>query len=301
MDEYNDQMNLISDSQVCDKIFFSFIGYGERTIPLLKALKSNLNFNSEKTGIYDTYHKLDYDKGGFCLSVLDENVFKITKQDYCFYRFLILYLDEDNLNELIDKYEFTLDYISVIIAILPTNEYGLTHRRIAITNLKRLYQEKNIGIFLVDENNINISICNRIVQFIDGLLYCIIHEIIQAIDFADIYTTTEKGFIYYTQSEDYPFEKAFNMEYFVQSSHLSDKLPVFVDRVLFLFFFTIENEIQMEQFQFLHDQFMKIQTNTVYDIKWGFGYKNEDENDNGNYTCYAFFSQDKFPEYLEKE
>lgn len=301
MDEYNDQMNLINDSQVYDRGFFSFIGYGERTIPLLKSLKSSLNFNPQKTGIYDTYHKLDYDKDKFRLSVFDKDVLKITGRDCCYCRFFILYLDEDNLDKFIDRCKFTLAYISVIIAILPKKEHSLIRRRIAISNLRRLYQEKKIGIFLIDEDNINIPISNRIIQFVDGLLYCIPHEIIQSIDFSDFCQILEKGFIYYAKSEDYPFEKAFNMEYLAQSSHLSDKLPVFVDRVLFLFFFTIENEIQMEQFQFIHDQFMKIQTNTVYDVKWGFGYKNEDENDNDNYTCYAFFSQDKFPEYLEEE
>lgn len=296
MDEYNDRMNPISDSQVYDKIFFSFIGYGERTIPLLKALKSNLNFNSQKTGICDMYYKLGYDSEKFHLCAFENEVFGCIVME-----FFIIYLDENNLDKFIDEYKFILDYTPIIIAILPTNEHSLIRRRIAITNLKRLYQEKKIGIFLIDEDNINISISNRIIQFVDGLLYCISQEIIQAIDFSDFCQILEKGFIYYAKSEDYPFEKAFNMEYLAQSSHLSDKLPVFVDRVLFLFFFTIENEIQMEQFQFIHDQFMKIQTNTVYNIKWGFGYKNEDENDNDNYTCYAFFSQDKFPEYLEEE
>ena len=301
MEENNDLQNITNDLPVYDRGFFSFIGYGERTIPLLKSLKSSLNFNSEKTYIYDTYHMLNYDNGKFHLTILDKDVLRIAERDYCYCRFFILYLDEDNLDEFIDRCKFTLVYISVIIAILPKKEHSLIRRRIAIVNLKRLYQEKKIGIFLIDEDNINVSISNRIIQFVDGLLYCISQEIIQAIDFSDFCQILEKGFIYYAKSEDYPFEKAFNMEYLAQSSHLSDKLPVFVDRVLFLFFFTIENEIQMEQFQFLHDQFMKIQTNTVYDVKWGFGYKNEDENDNDNYTCYAFFSQDKFPEYLEEE
>lgn len=298
MEENNDLQNITNDLPVYDRGFFSFIGYGERTIPLLKSLKSSLNFNPQKTGIYDTYHKLDYDKDKFHLSVLDKDVLKITGRDCCYCRFFILYLDEDNLDKFIDRCNFTLVYISVIIAILPKKEHSLIRRRIAISNLKRLYQEKKIGIFLIDEDNINVSICNRLIQFVDGWLYFMNHEIIQSIDFADMCTTHSKGFIYYTQNEDFPFEKAFNMEYFVQSSHLADKLPVFVDRVLFLFFFTIENEIQMEQLQIVNDQFMKIQTNTEYDIKWGMGYKNEDESD--NYTCYAFFSQDKFPEYLEE-
>ena len=55
----------------------------------------------------------------------------------------------------------------------------------------------------------------------------------------------------------------------------------------------------MEQLQIVHDQFLLL--NVPDYIKWGFGYKNEDDDENDNYTCYAFFSQDKFPEYLEKE
>ena len=294
MEEYNDQMNLISDSQVYDEIFFSFVGYGERTIPLLKALKSNLNFNSEKTGICDMYYKLDYDSEKFHLYAFENDVFGCIVME-----FFIIYLDENNLDKFIDEYKFILDNTSIVIAILPAKEHSLISRRKAIINLKRLYQERKIGIFLIDEDNINVSICNRIIQFINGLLYCTIHEIILSIDFADICTTLEKGFIYYAKNEDYPFEKAFNMEYFIQSSHLSDKLPVFVDQALLLFFFTLKNDIQMEQLQIVHDQFLLL--NVPDYIKWGFGYKNEDDDENDNYTCYAFFSQDKFPEYLEKE
>ena len=51
----------------------------------------------------------------------------------------------------------------------------------------------------------------------------------------------------------------------------------------------IENKISEETKEILAYLYLKY---------WN---KNEDENDNGNYTCYAFFSQDKFPEYLEKE
>lgn len=274
------KLTVLSIDDVCP-----YIGYGEKTIPLMKALFWDLKNNV----CYDIlkYEECTYLSDPYWPSFLATSV-----------RLVILYLDEDAMDDFITEWKNEY-YITVIIAILPKREEGLNRRKKAIANLHKLYDAR-MEIYLVDEEWVKDEreIYREIRQFLTGLQFSLDGRRIGFWDFGEYCRQIfEGGFIYYAESEDYQFEKAFNVQSFIQNSHLSNNVHDRIDNAAFIIFHSCNNEFELEYSDCLQDQFLLL--NVSNEFKWDIKWKNEKEND--DFRCCAFFSQDKFPEYLEKE
>ena len=288
---------LLARSHKVWDVVFSFVGYGEKTMPLLKMLSRNLNPDYWKGYFNYVFERLDYRNGECVLSAIDVDGARFNRgEQYASFQYVILYLDEDSITDFIAEWE-PEGYLTLIIAILPKRKDESNRRKKAIENLHRLH-EAGKGIYLIDEEKIESKeiICQKIYQLVNCWVYYVTHELLANIDFADFYNVMEKGFIYYTESEDYQFKKAFDMQKFIQQSHLSDNVHVAIDEILLIIFMSQENELLLEYMEYMHDQFVLL---NARNLKWGFMCKHDWEND--NIHCYALFSQNKFPEYLEKE
>lgn len=280
------------DGSVC-----SFVGYGERSRSLIKVL---YQYPKKKYPdveyVYDTLECIHEDL--VCLP-MDENISSLDKykKPMIWYQFVIWYLEEESIDNVLVKWKLE-NRINIIVAILPKQNDTQKNREIAIENLRKLY-EAGKCIYLIDEEKVDgeETICREICRLANSLLAVFCEEIVTALDYSDCAWLLEDGFIYYAQGEDYKLEKAFDVQQLVRTSGVSDKVPVNVDRILFLILFSYENELQIEQMGHLHEQFKLI--NSQQEMNWGFGYKREDEND--NFHSYAFFIQKKFPDYLKKE
>ena len=68
-----------------------------------------------------------------------------------------------------------------------------------------------------------------------------------------------------------------------------------IDWILLTIYISHENELLVEQMKYLNNQFELANTKN---LRWTLGYKYDEEND--NFHCYSFFTQNKFPKYLEK-
>ena len=288
---------LIAQSKKVRDAVFSFVGYGEKTMPLLKMLSRNLNPDFWEGYFNYVFEQLDYKNGECILSAIDVDGAKFNRNEqYAQFQFVILYLDEDLINDFIAEWE-PEGYLTLLIAILPKQEEKSNRRKKAIGNLHRLY-EAGKGIYLIDEEKVESkeAIFQEISQFENSLVYYMSQELVTNIDFADFCHVVERGFIYYAEGENYQFEKAFDVHKFIQQSHLSDNVHVVIDEILLIIFMSQENELLLEYMEYMHDQFVLL---NARNLKWGLGYKHDWEND--NFHCYAHFSQDKFPEYLEEE
>ena len=291
-------------SKYADRSACSFMGFGEDTLSLMQALYRYPKKESRKWDY--TY---DYMHGHYewydCSPVVDEaprldpistlcrfNIWRVGKHR-CSYPTDVYYM-WNAVDEFI-YWGAPSSMIRVVIAILPKQKAGERKREMGIMNLQKLYKA-GMCIYLIDEEKVDgeEAICREIFRLADGLLAVLCGESEVALSYADCASVLEEGFIYCAQGEDYKLEKAFDVQQLVRASGVSDKVPVHVDRALFFIQFSYENELQMEH---LDEQFKWV--NTQQEIKWGFGYKDEGEND--NIHSYAFFIQKKFPDYLEKE
>ena len=284
--------------------FSSYVGYGEKTMPLMKALHRDLKpihkndyFYTDECSYVCT--QLDYSNGEFIWRQVDADTPSSNEDiQYADIRYVILYLDKDAIDDLISKWEQE-SRITIFIAILPKREEESNRREKAITNLHKLY-DAGKAIYLMDEEKIEgeKNICQEICQLANGLAYCIMAGTYFSDDRSVFYYALEKGFIYYAENEDYQIEKAFDVQKFIQDSHLPDHGAMTFDQVLFRIYCSHENEFLIEHLGHINNQFKLIKTGQNR-IKWAFGFKQE-EDCNDNFHCYAFFVQDKFPEYLEK-
>lgn len=285
---------LISEYDGC---VCSFVGYGERSRSLIKVL---YQYPKKKyPDIEYVYDKLEYFHEDLVCLPMDENISSLDKykKPMIYYQYVIWYLAEESVDNVLVKWKLE-DRVNIIVAILPKQNNTQKNREIAIENLRKLY-EAGKCIYLIDEEKVDgeEAICREICRLTDGLLTVICEDCQVALDYSDCVSLLEEGFIYCAQGEDYKLEKAFDVQQLVRTSGVSDKVPVHVDRVLFFIQFSYKNELQMEQMEHLHEQFKLV--NTQQTLNWGFGYKDEKEND--NFHSYAFFIQKKFPDYLEKE
>lgn len=288
---------LIAQSKKVRDAVFSFVGYGEKTMPLMKMLSRNLNPDHRNGDYSYVYERLDYRNGECTLSAIDVDGAKFNRNEqYALFQFVILYLDEDFITDFITEWK-SEGYLTLIMAILSKQEGESNRRKKAIENLHKLH-EAGKGIYLIDEEKVESkeAIFQEIYQFENSLVYYMSQELVTNIDFADFCHVVERGFIYYAEGENYQFEKAFDVHKFIQQSHLSDNVHVVIDEILLIIFMSQENELLLEYMEYMHDQFVLL---NARNLKWGLGYKHDWEND--NFHCYALFSQDKFPEYLEKE
>ena len=272
------KLTVLSIDDVCP-----YIGYGEKTIPLMKTLFWDLKNNV----CYDIlkYEECTYLSDPYWPSFLATSV-----------RLVILYLDEDAMDDFITEWKNEY-YITVIIAILPKREEGLNRRKKAIANLHKLYDAR-MEIYLVDEEWVKdeSGICREIRQFMTGLKASL-YELGRWSFEEYCRQIFEGGFIYYAEGEDYQFEKAFNVQSFIQNSHLSNNIHERMDNAIFIILCSYRNDFETEYFNCLGNQISLL--NVDNEIKWDVKLKDEKENE--NFRCCAFFTQDKFPEYLEKE
>ena len=294
-------------SKYADKHACSFVGFGESTLSLMQAL-----YQYPKKKFQDLDYTYNYLHGHYewydCSPVVD-NAPQSSSQS-TLYQFHIWRVGEHRCSyptdpiytwNAIDEYVYRWtprSILCVVIAILPKQKAGERKREMGIINLRKLH-EAGMCIYLIDEEKVDgeEAICREICRLANSLLAVFCEEIVTALDYSDCAWLLEDGFIYYAQGEDYKLEKAFDVQQLVRTSGVSDKVPVNVDRILFLILFSYENELQIEQMGHLHEQFKLI--NSQQEMNWGFGYKREDEND--NFHSYAFFIQKKFPDYLKKE
>ena len=227
---------------------------------------------------------------------VDTHCFEDKKTHYAVCQYIILHLDKDSVDDFITKWK-PESSITIIIAILPKREERSNRREKAISNLHKLH-DAGKAIYLIDkeyaknEESVYLGIC----LLTNSLFYNFTQHSTWNIDYSDYQNIFEKGFIYHAQSEDYQFEKAFDMYNFIRNSHLSDDVHVAIDRILLTIYISHENELLVEQMKYLNNQFELANTKN---LRWSLGYKYDEEND--NFHCYAFFAQDQFPEYLEKE
>lgn len=283
----------------------SFVGYGEDVLSLMKTLyqypkKKFRNIDYVYDRIYNEYE-------GYGSLPIADNIPKLCHL-FIACQYFIWRLGEDE-RELMDEYtlswdsvdEFIFEWsswsgINIIVAILPKQNDKQKNREIAIENLQKLY-EAGKCIYLIDEEKVDgeEAICREICRLTDGLLTIFCGENEMALSYADCTSVFEEGFIYCAQSENYKLERAFDVRQLVRVSGISDKVPVAVDRALLFIQCSYENELQPRQMEYIQEQFKWV--NTHREIKWGFGYKDEGEND--NFHSYAFFAQKKFPDYLK--
>ena len=292
-------------SKYADKHACSFVGFGESTLSLMQAL-----YQYPKKKFQDLDYTYNYLHGHYewydCSPVVD-NAPQSSSQS-TLYQFHIWRVGEHRCSyptdpiytwNAIDEYVYRWtprSILCVVIAILPKQKAGERKREMGIINLRKLH-EAGMCIYLIDEEKVDgeEAICREICRLTDGLLTIFCGENEMALSYADCASVFEEGFIYCAQSENYKLEKAFDVRQLVRVSGISDKVPVAVDRALLFIQCSYENELQPRQMEYIQEQFKWV--NTHREIKWGFGYKDEGEND--NFHSYAFFAQKKFPDYLK--
>lgn len=279
----------------------SFIGLGEECRPMIRNLQENMkcNWGTRKT-IYKYYilnYNPDYNPnpysydGSFYPSALNSNYkdFDLHYDYTC--PFIILYLDNEYIDEFFSNWKF--ENIFFALAILPSKIYGIEKRKTAISKLRKLQNIKRVRIFLVDEDRFEDSVDSVLIHFLKKLLHVAIARNSSNMDFSDFVNL--EGFIYYSMIENAIFKNAFDID------SLKKKAGFSVDDSLHQMISYIEtshkHDFGLDDFSYMMEQLKSIKTK--HEVVWGFGYKDEEGND--NYQYYAFFSQDKFPEYLEKE
>lgn len=301
MTTFTQQSSKYADRGVC-----FFVGYGGETLSLMQALYRYPKKEFRKWGYTYNYlhgHYEWYD----CSPVGDEaprlgpisspcqfNIWRVGEHR-CSYPTDVYYM-WNAVDEFI-YWEESSSIIRVVIAILPKEKAGERKREMGIMNLQKLYKA-GMCIYLIDEEKVDgeEAICREILRLADGLLAVLCGESEVALSYADCTSVLDEGFVYCAQGEDYKLEKAFDMQQLVRASGVSDQVPMNVDRALFFIRCSHENELKKEQMGHLDKQFKLV--NSQQALNWGFGYKDEKEND--NFQSYAFFTQKKFPDYLKK-
>lgn len=280
----------------------SFIGLGEECRSIIKSLQENIKCNWGVGKIIYKHYILNYNPdynpnpysydGSFYLSNLNSKYKDYDLHcDYTCPPFIILYLDSEYIDEFFSNWKF--ENVFFVLAILPSKIYGIEKRKTAISNLRKLQNIKKVRIFLVDEDRFVDSVDSVLIHFLKTLLHVAIAGNSSNMDFSDFVNL--EGFIYYSMIENTIFKNAFDID------SLKKKAGFSVDDSLHQMISYIETshkrDFGLDDFSYMMEQLKSIKTK--HEVVWGFGYKDEEGND--NYTCYAFFSQDKFPEYLEKE
>lgn len=285
----------VYDGNVC-----SFVGYGENTLPLMQVLYRYPK--KEHQDMDYLYGKLVYSHGNLVYLPMDEHIPCLNKykKPVIWCQCVIWYLGGESVDDFIAQWN-PKNRCNIIAAILPKKSDKQKSRERAIADLRKLY-EAGKCIYLIDEEKADgeEAICREICRLItESLLYVQIQRsVLDNISYPDFGDFLEKGFIYYAQSEDYELKKAFDVQQLVRTSGISDKVPVTVERVLFFIYYSYEKDkLLMAHMHYLYEQFKWI--NTKYTVKWTVGFLDESEND--NFHCYAFFTQNKFPDYLGKE